>query len=104
MTDQTTFSGDLQRKIDMKTKPQGSLGRIEGLAAQIATIKGDLSPKMESCQLTIFAGDHGIANEGVSAYPQEVTRQMVLNFVGGGAAANVFARSVGASLRVTPGR
>ena len=55
---------------------------------------------MESCQLTIFAGDHGIAHEGVSAYPQEVTRQMVLNFLDGNAAANVFARSVGADIRV----
>ncbi|QMU59939.1 MAG: nicotinate-nucleotide--dimethylbenzimidazole phosphoribosyltransferase [Boseongicola sp.] len=84
----------------MKTKPLGALGRIEALASQIATIKGNLNPKMETCQLTIFAGDHGIAAEGVSAFPQEVTRQMVLNFVAGGAAANVFANSTGASLRV----
>ena len=100
MTDQTTFAADLQRKIDMKTKPLGALGRIEEVAAQIATIQRSLTPKMNSCQLTIFAGDHGIAETGVSAFPQEVTRQMVLNFLGQGAAANVFAKSVGASLRV----
>ena len=100
MTDQTTFAANLQRKIDMKTKPLGALGRIEEVAAQIATIQHSLNPRMESCQLTIFAGDHGIASAGVSAFPQEVTRQMVLNFLGQGAAANVFAKSVGASLRV----
>ncbi|MBN2905095.1 MAG: nicotinate-nucleotide--dimethylbenzimidazole phosphoribosyltransferase [Rhodobacteraceae bacterium] len=100
MTLGTTFAADLQRKIDMKTKPLGALGRIEELAAQIATLQGTLSPRMASCQVTIFAADHGIAAEGVSAFPQEVTRQMVLNFLGGGAAANVFAASVGADLRV----
>lgn len=100
MTDQTTFDADLQRKIDMKTKPLGALGRIETLAAQIARVQGSLMPKMETCQLTIFAADHGIAEAGVSAFPQEVTRQMVLNFLGKGAAANVFARSVGVGLRV----
>ena len=100
MADQTTFAADLQRKIDMKTKPLGALGRIEHLAFQIATVKATLSPKMQSCQLTIFAADHGIAEAGVSAFPQEVTRQMVLNFLGNGAAANVFAASTGADLRV----
>ncbi|SMX22579.1 nicotinate-nucleotide--dimethylbenzimidazole phosphoribosyltransferase [Boseongicola aestuarii] len=100
MTDKTTFDADLQRKIDMKTKPHGALGRIETLAAQIARVKGSLMPKMQTCQLTIFAADHGIADAGVSAFPQEVTRQMVLNFLGKGAAANVFAGSVGVDLRV----
>ncbi|SIO53970.1 nicotinate-nucleotide-dimethylbenzimidazole phosphoribosyltransferase [Rhodovulum sp. ES.010] len=95
-----SFPTALQRKIDLKTKPPGALGRIEALAAQIATVQGTLTPRMERCQLTIFAADHGIATEGVSAFPQEVTRQMVLNFLSGGAAANVFARSVGADLRV----
>ena len=98
--DQTTFAADLQRKIDMKTKPQGALGRIEALAAQIATVQGTLSPRMERCGLTIFAADHGIATAGVSAYPQEVTGQMVLNFLAGGAAANVFATANDISLRV----
>lgn len=95
-----SFATALQRKIDGKTKPRGALGRIEALAAQIATVQGRLNPRMQDCQLTIFAADHGIAAEGVSAYPQAVTRQMVLNFLSGGAAANVFARSVGVALRV----
>ena len=100
MTNQTTFEADLQRKIDMKTKPLGALGRIETLAAQIARVQGTLMPKMQTCQLTIFAADHGIAESRVSAFPQEVTRQMVLNFLGEGAAANIFARSNGIDLRV----
>ncbi len=95
-----TFAAAIRRKIDGKTKPLGALGRVEALAAQIARVQGNLSPRMETCGLTIFAADHGIAAEGVSAYPQAVTRQMALNFLDGNAAANVFARSVGADLRV----
>ena len=95
-----TFAAALRRRIDGKTKPVGALGRIEALAAQIARVQGTLAPRMATCRLTIFAADHGIAAEGVSAYPQAVTRQMVLNFLDGNAAANVFARSVGAELRV----
>mgnify|MGYP005621237667 CR=1 FL=1 len=95
-----TLAAELQRRIDLKTKPPGSLGRIEALARRIGLVQGSLTPRMERCQLTIFAADHGIAAEGVSLFPQEVTRQMVLNFLAGGAAANVFARSVGADLRV----
>ncbi|MGC9418782.1 MAG: nicotinate-nucleotide--dimethylbenzimidazole phosphoribosyltransferase [Rhodovulum sp.] len=94
------FAAALQRKIDLKTKPLGALGRIEALATQIAMVQGSLKPRMKTCQLTIFAGDHGVAAEGVSAFPAEVTRQMVWNFLSGGAAANVFARTVGADLRV----
>jgi nicotinate-nucleotide--dimethylbenzimidazole phosphoribosyltransferase len=97
---QTDFETALRRKIDNKTKPLGALGRIEDLAAQVARVKGSLTPRLDTCELTIFAGDHGLAAEGVSAYPQEVTRQMLLNFLGKNAAANVFARSVGAALRV----
>lgn len=95
-----TFAAALQARIDTKTKPLGSLGRIEELAAQIATLQASLTPRMESCQLTIFAADHGLADEGVSAFPSEVTRQMVLNFAGGGAAANVFSRSNDVALQV----
>ena len=95
-----TFAEALRQRIDGKTKPLGALGRIEALAARIARVQGTLTPRAETCGLTIFAADHGIAAEGVSAYPQAVTRQMVLNFLDGNAAANVFARSVGASLRV----
>jgi nicotinate-nucleotide--dimethylbenzimidazole phosphoribosyltransferase len=94
------FETELRRKIDGKTKPVGALGRIEELAAQIARITGRLEPRMRSCCLTIFAGDHGMVREGVSAYPQDVTRQMLLNFLGGNAAANVFARTVGVDVRV----
>lgn len=100
MTDPSPFDADLKRKIDMKTKPLGALGRIEALAADIARLQATQTPRMDRCQLTIFAGDHGIAAEGVSAFPQEVTRQMVLNFLAGGAAANVFAASTGVDLRV----
>ena len=94
------LDGAISHAIDSKTKPQGALGTIETLAAQIARIQGTLTPSMCLCRLVLFAGDHGIACEGVSAYPQEVTRQMVLNFLGGGAAANVFARQTGVDLSV----
>ncbi|WP_425038475.1 nicotinate-nucleotide--dimethylbenzimidazole phosphoribosyltransferase [Primorskyibacter sp. S187A] len=96
----TDFAAALQAKIDTKTKPLGALGRIEEIAAQIARVQGNLNPRMETCQLVIFAADHGLAREGVSAFPAEVTRQMVLNFAGGGAAANVFTRSTGMDLQV----
>jgi len=94
------FAHALQTAIDSKTKPLGSLGRIETLAAQIGQIQATLSPVVSTCRLTIFAGDHGMARHGVSAYPQEVTRQMVLNFLSGGAAANVFARTLGVDVQV----
>ncbi|KMK67342.1 nicotinate-nucleotide-dimethylbenzimidazole phosphoribosyltransferase [Puniceibacterium sp. IMCC21224] len=96
----TAFEPALAHKIDTKTKPRGALGRIEVLAAQVARLQRRLDPVMERCALTLFAADHGIAAAGVSAYPPEVTRQMVLNFAGGGAAANVFARAGGIDLRV----
>lgn len=94
------FERALQRKIDQKTKPIGALGRMEELAAQVARLQNSLSPQMRRAQLTLFAGDHGLAAAGVSAYPAEVTRQMVLNFAAGGAAANVFCRSTGLELQV----
>ena len=90
----------IRRTIDSKTKPHGALGSIETLAEQIARIQGTLTPSLHRCRLTLFAGDHGIAHAGVSAYPQAVTRQMVANFLAGGAAANVFARANGVDLRV----
>jgi nicotinate-nucleotide--dimethylbenzimidazole phosphoribosyltransferase len=94
------FEAELGARIDGKTKPPGALGRIEELAAQVARATGTLEPALRTCSLTIFAADHGIARAGVSAYPQEVTRQMLANFLAGGAAANVFARAVGARVRV----
>jgi nicotinate-nucleotide--dimethylbenzimidazole phosphoribosyltransferase len=93
-------NAEIIRALDAKTKPQGSLGRVEALAAQIASVQHSLSPIVERATLLLFAADHGVVAEGVSAYPQEVTRQMLLNFLAGGAAATVFARSVGVDVRV----
>ncbi|MFZ6026840.1 MAG: nicotinate-nucleotide--dimethylbenzimidazole phosphoribosyltransferase [Chloroflexota bacterium] len=81
---------------DMLTKPQGSLGRLETLSIQIAGITRQPRPKLQHKVVTVMAADHGVVAEGVSAYPQEVTPQMVLNFLHGGAAINVLARHVGA--------
>jgi len=91
---------DLQRALDSKTKPIGSLGRLEQLAAQIATLQDTLTPRMSTCQLIIFGADHGIAEQNVSAYPSEVTRQMVLNLLSGGAAANVIAKSLDIPVKI----
>ena len=91
---------DIQRALDSKTKPVGSLGRLEQLAAQIATLQGTLNPSMSTCQLIIFGADHGIAAQGVSAYPSEVTRQMVLNLLSGGAAANVIANALNIPIQI----
>ncbi|MCH8951542.1 MAG: nicotinate-nucleotide--dimethylbenzimidazole phosphoribosyltransferase [Proteobacteria bacterium] len=93
--------GDAVRHaIDVKTKPPGSLGRIEALALQMALAQGTERPLADPARLFIFAGDHGIVAEGVSAWPQEVTAQMVLNFLAGGAASTVFARANGAEVTV----
>ena len=81
-----------QKKLDKLTKPKGSLGRLEELAKRIAVIKENTFPKIEKKVIFTFAGDHGVAKEGVSAYPKEVTPQMVNNFLQGGAAINVLSR------------
>ena len=86
--------------LDNKTKPLGSLGRLESLALQLAEILGNQSPVLEQPQLVVFAGDHGITAQGVSAFPSEVSWQMVENFLAGGAAVSVLARQHGLALTV----
>lgn len=95
-----SFDTALAVKIDGKLKPRGALGRIESLAAQVARLQERLDPVMRSARLVIFAADHGISDAGVSAYPAEVTRQMVETFAAGGAASNVFAREAGMDLAI----
>lgn len=86
------------RALDAKTKPRGSLGRLEALAAQVAAVRRDPDPGPLAAVVVVAAADHGVAAEGVSAYPSEVTRQMVANFAAGGAAISVLARLRGARL------
>lgn len=89
-----------QARQDTLTKPPGSLGRLEALSVQVAGITGNPRPRLRHKAIVTMAGDHGVVAEGVSAYPQEVTAQMVFNFLRGGAAINVLARHVGARVVV----
>ena len=88
-----------QRQASL-TKPPGSLGRLEALAIRLAALQGAEQPSLDRISIAVFAADHGVAAAGVSAYPQEVTAQMVANFSAGGAAISVLAKSLGAELEV----
>lgn len=90
----------LAHKINQKTKPLGALGKLEALALQIGQIQQTLKPQLNRPTLLVFAGDHGITQSNVSPYPQSVTAQMVLNFLQGGAAINIFARQMHIDLRI----
>lgn len=95
-----TLTSALHHLIDHKTKPLGALGRLEALALQLGQILGTEQPRLEIPQMVVFAGDHGLAAKGVSAYPSDVTWQMVENFLAGGAAVSVLARQHGLALTV----
>ena len=92
--------GKARLRQDQLTKPRGSLGRLEALSIKIAGITGKETPRIERKAIVTMAGDHGVIAEGVSAYPQEVTAQMVYNFLRGGAGINVLARHIGARVVV----
>ena len=91
----------IRQKLDSKTKPIGSLGVLEDLAFQMARIQATLAPQIHRPSMVVFASDHGVAKQHkVSAFPQEVTAQMVVNFIEGGAAINVFSRQHNIDLQI----
>jgi nicotinate-nucleotide--dimethylbenzimidazole phosphoribosyltransferase len=96
----TAIKTALQQKIDQKTKPQGALGQLEALAFQAGWVQQSLRPQLRAPHLLVFAGDHGAAKAGISAFPQEVTWQMVENYLADGAAINVFCKTSGLGLTI----
>jgi len=99
MLDESVRAQALARQ-DQLTKPRGALGQLEALAVALAAMQGSQRPQVECLHVSVFAGDHGVVEEGVSAYPQTVTGQMLRNFVGGGAALSVLSKRLGAPLEV----
>jgi nicotinate-nucleotide--dimethylbenzimidazole phosphoribosyltransferase len=95
-----SLASALQARLDSRTKPPGSLGRLEALALQLGLIQRSERPQLLAPRMVVFAGDHGAAKAGVSAFPQEVTVQMVANFRAGGAAINVLSRQAGLAMSV----
>jgi len=91
---------DVQKRLDSQTKPKGSLGRLEEICLQLASVQGTTDPVYKKKLIFTIAADHGVVQEGVSAYPQSVTAQMVKNFINGGAAVNILARHAGAEVVV----
>ena len=100
ISEHVVTTADLQKRLDTRTKPPGSLGQLEALAIRIGLALQTERPRFTQPRIMVFAADHGIAPAGVSAFPQEVTAQMVLNYLSGGAAINVLARQLGLALAV----
>ena len=95
-----SLTAALQNTLNNKTKPLGSLGRLEDVALKIGQILGSTAPVLDQPQRVVFAGDHGLTARGISAFPSDVTWQMVENFLAGGAAVSVLARQNGIALTV----
>jgi nicotinate-nucleotide--dimethylbenzimidazole phosphoribosyltransferase len=96
----TDISASALDKMNRKTKPPGSLGVLENVAVRLADLQQTLEPKLTKKRICVYAGTHGVTSEGVSAYPSEVTAQMVLNFLSGGAAINVLGRHGGIEIHI----